>query len=80
MPTDAPEHRETDNTLIKALAAFRWKRMLDSGEFATIAVLAAHERIAASYLIRTTPLSQLSLDVSERSSTDVSSAVSRWRR
>ena len=34
----APAQRpRPDNTLVKALArAFRWKRMLDRGEFATI--------------------------------------------
>ena len=36
-----------DDTLIKALArAFRWKRMLDTGEFITITGLAKHEKIA----------------------------------
>lgn len=34
LPADAPTHRKTDNTMIKALArAFRWKGMLESGEF-----------------------------------------------
>lgn len=66
LPADAPQHRETDNTLIKALArAFRWKRMLDSGEFATLTELAAHEKINASYLTRTMRLSQLSPDLVE---------------
>jgi hypothetical protein len=36
LPEGTAESRRTDNTLVKALArAFRWKRMLDSGEFAT---------------------------------------------
>lgn len=36
-----------DNVMIKALArAFRWKRMLESGEFATLAELAEREGIA----------------------------------
>jgi hypothetical protein len=40
----ATQPRKTDNTLIKALGrAFRWKRMLESGEFATIAELAERE-------------------------------------
>jgi hypothetical protein len=43
----------TDNALVKALArAFRWKRMLESGEFATIAELAEREGIAPSYMTR----------------------------
>ena len=50
----------------KALArAFRWKRMLDSGEYATIAELAAREKIAAPYLTRTMRLAQLAPDLVE---------------
>ena len=54
MPDGASAARQTvDNTLIKALArAFRWKRMLESGEFTTIAELADHEKIASTYLTR----------------------------
>ena len=66
LPADAPQHRETDNTLIKALArAFRWKRMLDSGEFATLTELAAHERIAPSYMTRVLRLTLLAPDIVE---------------
>ena len=54
------QQRDADNTLVKALArAFRWKRMLDSGDFATIAELAEREGIAATYLTRTMRLTQL---------------------
>ena len=50
----APVQRRTDSTLIKALArAFRWKRMLESGEFTTINELAKHEGIAPSHMTRT---------------------------
>ena len=53
LPDDAAQPRRTDSTLVKALArAFRWKRMLDSGEFATIAELAEREGIAPSYMTR----------------------------
>ena len=54
LPPDASAARpRSDNTLIKALArAFRWKRMLDSGAFATIGDLAAKEGIAPSYMTR----------------------------
>ena len=46
--------------LVKALArAFRWKRMLESGEFATIAELAEREGIATSYMTRILRLTQL---------------------
>ena len=51
---------------VKALArAFRWKRMLDSGEFATIAELARREGIAPSYLTRILGLTQLAPDIVE---------------
>lgn len=60
LPDGAMPSRRTDNTLIKALArAFRWKRLLDSGEFATIAELAEREGIATSYMTRILRLTQL---------------------
>ena len=58
--------RRTDNTLVKALArAFRWKRMLESGEFATIAELAEREGIAPSYMTRVMRLTLLAPDIVE---------------
>lgn len=66
MPDRVRPERTPDNTLVKALArAFRWKRMLESGEFATIAELAEREGIAAPYLTRTMRLSHLSPDLVE---------------
>ena len=63
-PADAPVQRRTDNTLIKALArAFRWKRMLEAGRFATMAELGEHEKIATSYLTRVLRLTLLAPDV-----------------
>ena len=60
MPEGATHPRRTDSALVKALArAFRWKRMLDSGEFATIAELAEREGIAPSYMTRVLRLTQL---------------------
>ena len=53
LPEGAAQPRRSDNTLVKALArAFRWKRMLELGEFATIAELAEREGIAPSYMTR----------------------------
>lgn len=53
LPDGAPKQHRTDSTPVKALArAFRWKRMLESGEFASIAELAAREGIAPSYITR----------------------------
>ena len=51
LPNGAVQPRRTDCALVKALArAFRWKQMLESGEFATIGDLTERERIAASYM------------------------------
>ena len=56
--------RRTDNTLVKALArALRWKRMLESGEFATIAELAEREGIAFTYMARLMRLSLLAPEI-----------------
>jgi len=66
LPPAATARRNMDDTLVKALArAFRWKRMLDSGAFSTIADLAQRERIAAPFLTRTMRLAQLSPDLVE---------------
>jgi len=54
------------HTLVKALArAFRWKRMLESGEFATIVELAERERIAPPYMTRVLRLTLLAPDIVE---------------
>ena len=66
LPVDVAPPRRTDNTLVKALArAFRWNRMLDSGEFTTIAELAEREGIASSYLTRVLRLTLLAPDIVE---------------
>jgi len=60
LPDGFRPDRKADNTLVKALArAFRWKRMLETGEFATIAELAEREGIATSYMTRILRLTQL---------------------
>ena len=52
--------------LVKALArAFRWKRLLESGQFATIAELAEHEGIAPSYMTRVLRLTTLAPELVE---------------
>jgi hypothetical protein len=66
LPLAAREPRQTDNTLVKALArAFRWKRMLESGHFATIGDLASKEGIAPSYMTRVLRLTLLAPDIVE---------------
>jgi len=66
IPDRVRRERTSDSTLVKALArAFRWKRMLESGEFATIAELAAREGIARSYMTRVLRLTLLAPDIVE---------------
>ena len=56
--------RRQDITLIKAVArAFRWRRMLESGQFATIKDLAAAEKINSSYVSRLLRLTLLSPNI-----------------
>lgn len=66
LPDGVRPDRKADNTLVKALArAFRWKRMLESGEFATIAELAEREGIAPSYMTRVLRLTLFAPDIVE---------------
>lgn len=66
LPEGTAQPRQADNTLVKALArAFRWKRMLESGEFATITELAEREGIAPSYITRVLRLTLLAPDTVE---------------
>jgi hypothetical protein len=58
--------RRQDITLIKAVArAFRWRRMLETGRFATINELAAAEKINPSYVSRVLRLTLLAPDIVE---------------
>jgi hypothetical protein len=62
----APPRLRPDNSVVKALArAFRWKRMIDSGAFATIGDLARHQRIAPSYMTRVMRLTLLAPEIVE---------------
>ncbi len=66
LPEGAAHPRRTNSALVKALArAFRWKRMLESGDFATIAELAEREGIASSYMTRVLRLTLLAPDIVE---------------
>ena len=66
LPAGAHLPRQADSALVKALArAFRWKRVLESGEFATIAELAQREGIAVSYLTRVLRLTLHAPDIVE---------------
>jgi hypothetical protein len=58
---------QPDGTLIKALArAHRWQRVLESGEYGTLAELADAERISRSYICRVLRLTLLAPGIVER--------------
>src|SRR6056297_2991552 len=66
LPDSVKQPHRTDSTLVKALArAFRWKRLLVSGEFATIAELAEREGITSSYMTRVLRLTLLAPKIVE---------------
>jgi hypothetical protein len=64
----APATRtQPKGALLKALArAWRWQRMLECGEYGTLAELAAAERISCSYVCRMLRLTLLAPDIVER--------------
>ena len=63
-----PEARppRIDNALVKALArAFRWRRMLESGDYGSIADLARAEKIGRAYVSTMLRLTLLAPDIVE---------------
>lgn len=64
LPDGAMPSLRTDSTLVKALArAFRWKQILESGEFATIRELAEREGVTPSFLTRILRLTLLAPEI-----------------
>ena len=64
--TAAPVCRHIDNAMVKAIArAFRWREMLENGTHATIAEIAAAEKINESYVGRVLRLTLLAPDIVE---------------
>jgi hypothetical protein len=64
--TTAPICRRVDNAMIKAIArAFRWREMLEDGTHATIAEIAAAEKINESYVGRVLRLTLLAPEIVE---------------
>ena len=64
--TAAPVTRHIDNSMVKAIArAFRWRDMLESGEYATIREIAAAEKIGETYVGRVLRLTLLAPDIVE---------------
>jgi hypothetical protein len=59
--TAPPPHPQVDNALVKALArAHRWRRLIESGDYASITELAKAERVNESYACRLLRLTLLS--------------------
>ena len=64
LPEGVKQQRRADSTLVKALArAFRWKRLLESGQFATITELAVQEGVTPSFLTRVLRLTLLAPEI-----------------
>jgi hypothetical protein len=56
-----------DRTLVKALArAYRWQRLLEGGEYGTLAEIAGAERVSRSYVCRVLRLTLLAPDIVQR--------------
>jgi hypothetical protein len=61
-----PARSQVNSTLVKVPArAFRWRRMLESGAYGTIAELAAAEKINSSYVSRLLRLTLLAPEIVE---------------
>ncbi len=64
--TTAPVRRHIDNAMVKAIArAFRWREMLEHGEYATIREIAAAEKISEFYVGRVIRVTLLAPDIVE---------------
>lgn len=62
----SPPRARIDSTMVKAIArAHRWKRLLEGGEYASVAELAAAEKINQSYVCRVLRLTLLAPDLVE---------------
>ncbi len=62
----SPPRTRIDNTMVKAIGrAHRWRRLLESGDFASVAELAAAEKINESYVCRVLRLTLLAPDIVE---------------
>lgn len=63
---NASFRNRVDNTMIKALSrAFRWRKLLETGVYATIEEMAAAERINTTYVSRLVRMTLLSPDIVE---------------
>jgi len=61
-----PSRPRIDNAMVKALArAFRWRKLLETGVYGTVAELVAAEKINESYVGRMLRLTLLAPDIVE---------------
>lgn len=62
----SPPRPQVDSALIKALArAFRWRRLIDTGVYASVTEIAAAEKINQSYVCRILRLTLLAPAITE---------------
>ena len=65
-PSWAAPRARVDNTMIKALGrAFRWRKLLETGDYATVEEIAAAEKINTSYVSRVLRLTLLAPEIVE---------------
>ncbi len=66
VPSWARPRTRIDNAMVKALArAFRWRKLLETGIYATVAEIANAEKINTSYVSRVLRLTLLAPDIIE---------------
>ena len=66
-PASSPHAGKIDSALVKAIArAYRWQRMLESGEYATLRELAKAERLDPAYVSRMLRLTLLAPNLVQR--------------
>ena len=66
VPAWAKPRTRNDNTMVKALArAFRWRKLLETGTYATVEEIARAEKINTSYVSRVLRLTLLAPEIIE---------------
>ena len=66
VPSWAEPRTRIDNTMVKALArAFRWRKLLETGVYATVEEIAAAEKINTSYVSRILRMALLAPEIIE---------------
>jgi hypothetical protein len=61
-----PIHRHIDNAMVKTIArAFRWRALLEQGEYATVRELATSEKINETYVGRVLRMTLLAPEIIE---------------